>query len=84
MGCDCEEKNVQDPEKLRKLAADIAECIIRAISDESGENVSVTGAHVCPPNKLCCWDGYSCTVPFYCDDYFGCMDRFSVSKVTAR
>jgi hypothetical protein len=80
MGCDPDDYPVRDREKLRKLAAEIAECIINGgLLDEPGSESVPVGRRVCPPNKLCCWLGYHCSVPFYCDDNFGCIDRFSVS-----
>lgn len=63
-----------DRERIRRIAAEVAE----RIGAGSGARLELnSGRRVCPPNRLCCWGGYSCPPPFYSDDYFGCIDRFT-------
>lgn len=67
----------QDPEALRKLAAEIAQLIVNGDLLEPRKEELFAARRVCPPNKLCCWAGYRCTTPFFCDEYFGCINFFS-------
>jgi hypothetical protein len=71
----------QNREALRKLAADIADLIVNG--DMPGPRIEelLAARRVCPPNKLCCWAGYVCANPFFCDEYFRCVDQFSGLRV---
>lgn len=66
-----------DHEELRKLAADIADWIVNGDMPEPRIEELLAARRVCPPNKLCCFGGYKCTAPFFCDRYFGCINAFS-------
>jgi hypothetical protein len=77
MPCDPHHHLEQESERIRKLAAEIAECIVKQglLTPEKAEFAAAR--RVCPPNRLCCWAGYTCDPPFYCDRYFGCVDYYS-------
>lgn len=73
---DFDEDEELDSETIRRLAKAVAEAIVKGeLVDPHLEEL--VGRRVCPPNKLCCWAGYTCAPPFYCDEYFGCINRFS-------
>lgn len=63
-------------DEIKDLAAEIAERIAGAGSGDIDSSRWGTARNVCPPRKLCCFQGYNCDAPFACADGFRCPNGF--------
>jgi hypothetical protein len=67
----------QDQEDIRKLAAHLADLIVNSDVPELRLDEFLAARRVCEPGTLCCFDGYKCTVPFFCDVSFRCVGTYT-------
>lgn len=70
--------------EIKALAAEIAQ---RIAQDDSEESFFTPGGKlqaVCPPKKLCCFQGYNCDAPFVCPDGFRCPNGFGAGVIGTR
>lgn len=67
---------------IKEMAAKIAE-LIAGDRDILSLRGGTSGA-VCPPKKLCCFEGYNCDAPFVCLHGFLCPNGFGAGVIWTR